>query len=129
MIFIAYFVKYDTKTSIFLKLKTILKKNIINFNFFQLNYVGTHFVMTLWAFDGHWMQKTLDFKLMLQTCEIDLFTYPILSKGPAEIALPVCEWQQVKTLSDMTWEHIGTIKLIKSIIKSDIYNLFYLNIW
>ena len=85
--------------------------------------------MTLWAFDGHWMQKILDFKLMFQTCDIDLFTYPTLSEGPAEIALPGCEWQQVKTLSYMTWEHIGTIKLIKSIIKSDIYNLFYLNIW
>ena len=36
-------------------------------------------------------KKTLDFKLMLQTCEIDLFTYTTLSKGPAEIALPGCE--------------------------------------
>ena len=37
------------------------------------------------------MQKTLDFKLMLQICEIDLFDYPILTKRPAEIALPGCD--------------------------------------
>ena len=43
---------------------------------------------------------------MLQTCEIDLFTYHTLTKRPA-----------------------GTIKLITNIIKSDIYNLFYLKIW
>ena len=95
---------------------------------FQLNYVGTYFVMTVWAFGGHWMQKTLDFKLLLQTCEIDLFAYPTLTKRPAEIALPGCKWQQVKTLSHMTWEHIGIIKLIKNIIQSHIYNLFYLKI-
>ena len=95
---------------------------------FQLNYVGTYFVMTVWAFGGHWMQKTLDFKLLLQTCEIDLFAYPTLTKRPAEIALPGCEWHQVKTLSHMNWEHIGIIKLIKTIIKSHIYNLFYLKI-
>ena len=35
--------------------------------------------------------KTLDFKLLLQTCEIDLFTYPTLATRPAEIALPGCE--------------------------------------
>ena len=52
-----------------------------------------------------------------------------LTTRPAEIALPGCEWQQVKTLSYMTWEHIGNIKLIKNIIKSDITNLFYLKIW
>ena len=75
------------------------------------------------------MQKTLDFKLLLQTCEIDLFDYPTLTKSHAEIALPGCEWQQVKTLSYITWEHIGTIKLIKKYYKSDIYNLFYLKIW
>ena len=69
------------------------------------------------------MQKTLDFKLLLETCEIDLFlpTLPSL-KRPAEIVLPGCERQQ--TLSYMTWEHIGSIKLIKNIIKSDIYSLF-----
>ena len=66
---------------------------------------------------------------MLQTCEIDLFTYPTLTKRAAEIALPGCEWQQVKTLSYMTCEHIWTIILIKNNIKSDIYNLFYLKIW
>ena len=66
---------------------------------------------------------------MLQICEIDLFAYPTLTKRSAEIALPGCDRQQVNTLSYMTWEHIGTIKLIKNIIKSDIYNLFYLKIW
>ena len=85
--------------------------------------------MTVLAFGGHWMQKTLDFKLLLQTCEIDLFDYPTLTKRPAWIALLGCEWQQVKTLSYMTWEHIWTIKLIKNIMKSDIYNLFYPKIW
>ena len=94
-----------------------------------MNYVGTYIVMTVWAFVGHWMQKTLDFKLLLQTCEIDLFAYPTLTKRHAEIALSGCEWQQVKMLSYMTWEHIGTIKLINNIIKSDNYNLFYLKIW
>ena len=82
--------------------------------------------MTVWAFGGHWMQKTLDFKLMLQTCDIDLFTYPTLTKRPAEIALPGCEWQQVKTLSYMTWEHIGTIKLITSIIKKVIFIIYFI---
>ena len=49
--------------------------------------------MTVWAFSGHWMQKKpIDFKLLLQTCDIDLFTYPTLSKRPAEIALLGCEW-------------------------------------
>ena len=47
--------------------------------------------MTLRAFGGHWMQITFDFKLMLQICEIDLFTYPTLTKRPAEIALPGCD--------------------------------------
>ena len=72
------------------------------------------------------MQKTLDFKLLIQTCEIGLFAYPALTKRPSEIALPGCESQQVKTLSYMTSEYIGTIQLIKNIIKSHIYNLFYL---
>ena len=31
--------------------------------FSQLHYVGTHVVMTVLAFGGHWMQKTLYFKL------------------------------------------------------------------
>ena len=34
---------------------------------------------------------TLDFKLLLQIFEIDLFTYPTLTKFPAEIALPGCD--------------------------------------
>ena len=115
MIFIAYFVlKYD-KNEIFFLLKNILKK-YYHF-FFQLSYVGTYIIMTVWAFGVHWMQKTLDFKLLLHTCEINLFTYPTLNTRRAEIALPGCEWQQVKTLYYMTWEHIGTIKLIKNIIK------------
>ena len=58
--------------------------------YLQLHYVGTHFVMTVCAFGGHWMQNTLDFKLLLQTSEIDLFTYPTLTKHP-EIALPGCD--------------------------------------
>ena len=70
------------------------------------------------------MQKTLDFKLLFETCEIDLFSYPTITKHPAEIVLPGCEWLQVKKLSYMTWEDIGTIKLIKNIVKSDIYSLF-----
>ena len=35
--------------------------------------------------------KTLDFKLMLQICEIELFAYPTLTKRPAKIALPGCD--------------------------------------
>ena len=73
--------------------------------------------MTVWAFGSYCLQKKLDFKLLLQTCEIDLFSYPTLTKRHAEITLPGCEWQQVKTLSYMTWEHIGTIKLINNIKK------------
>ena len=47
VIFIAYFsLKYDKKRE-FLKLKTILKKILPLLNFFQWNYVGTHFVMTV----------------------------------------------------------------------------------
>ena len=40
-----------------------------------------------WSSDA----KTLDFKLMLQICEIDLFAYPTLTKSPAEITLPGCD--------------------------------------
>ena len=29
--------------------------------------------------------------LQLHTCEIDFFTYPTLTKRPAEIALPGCD--------------------------------------
>ena len=36
-------------------------------------------------------KKTLDFKLLLETCEIDLFSYNTLTKRPAEIALLGCE--------------------------------------
>ena len=105
MIIITYFIlKYD-KNGIFLIKKSKILSILI---FSQLHYVGTHVVMTVCAFGGHCMQKTLDFKLMLQICEIDLF----LTKRPVEIVLPGCEWQQVKTLSYMTWEHTGTIKLI-----------------
>ena len=60
------------------------------------------------------MQTTFCFKLMLQIGEIDLFTYPTLTKRPAEIALPGCDNDNktlVKTLSQMTREHTGTIKL------------------
>ena len=35
---------------------------------------------------------------MLQICEIDLFTYPTLTKRPAEIALPGCD-------NDNKWKH------------------------
>ena len=38
----------------------------------------------------HGCKKTLDFKLLLETCEIDLFTYPTLTKRPAGIALLGC---------------------------------------
>ncbi len=107
-------------------IKKITQKILSILIFSQLRYAGTHVVMTVWAFGGHWMQKTLDFKLMLQICEIDLFAYPTLTKRPAEIALPGCEWQQV---SYMTWEQLEPSNWLKDIIKSDIYNVFYLKIW
>ena len=70
----------------------VLIKKMLSILFFsQMHYVGIHVVMTVWAFGGHWMQKTLDFKLMLQIFEIDLFAYPTLTKRPAEIALPGCD--------------------------------------
>ena len=57
-------------------------------------------------------KKTLDFKLILHICEIDLFTYPTLTKSPAEIILArLWQWQQVKTVSYVTREHTGTIKV------------------
>ena len=61
-------------------------------------------------------KKNIDFNLLLETFEIYLFTYATLTKRPAEIALLGCEWQHVKTLYYMTYEHIGTIKLIKKIV-------------
>ena len=79
------------KTGHFLILKITPNKILPILIFCQLHYVGTHFVMTVRAFGGHWMQKTLDFKLLLQTSEIDLLTYPTLTKHPAEIALPGCD--------------------------------------
>ena len=78
-------------TSGYFLIKKIPQKILSIFIFSQLHYVGTHVVMTVWAFRGRWMQKTLDFKLMLQICEIDLFTNPTLKKSPAEIALPGCD--------------------------------------
>ena len=77
------------KTGYFLIKKITPKKILSILIFSQLHYVGTHVAMIVWAFDGHWMQKTLDFKLMLHIC--DLFTYPTLTKSPAEIALPGCD--------------------------------------
>ena len=86
------------KTGIFL-IKKITKKKLLSILiFFQLNYVGTHFVVTLWLFGGHRIQTTFDFKPMLHICEIDLFTYPTLTKRPAEIALPGCD-------NDNKWKH------------------------
>ena len=50
------------KTGYFL-IKQITQKNtIIKTDFFQLNYVGTHFFMTVCAFGGHWMQKYILFQ-------------------------------------------------------------------
>ena len=86
------------KTGHFLIKKITKKKQLSILILFQFNYVGTHFGMTLWAFGGHWMQTTFDFKLILQICEIDLFTYPTLTKRPAEIALPGCD-------NDNKWKH------------------------
>ena len=83
--------------------------------------------MTVWALGAHWMQKTTWFQASVTNREIDLFTYPTLTKRPAEIALPGFEWQQVKTLYYMTCEHIGTIKLILNIfvLKSDKNEIFF----
>ena len=72
MILTAYFVLKDDKNRIFLILKNTQKNVLLILIFFQLNYVGTHFFMIVWAFGGHWMQKTFDLKLMLQICEIDI---------------------------------------------------------
>ena len=74
------------KTGIFL-IKKITQFFLSILIFFPVELCCTHFVMTLWAFGGHWMQTTFDFKLMLLISEIDLFTYPTLTKRPAEIAL------------------------------------------
>ena len=98
LIVIAYFLlKYDKKTIIVL-IKNHSKKY---YHFFNLSSVELCWhtlchdrVSIWWSLDA----KTLDFKLQLQTCEIDLFTYPTLTKRPAEIALLGCEWQQVKML-------------------------------
>ena len=79
------------QTGIFLIKNITQKKLLLILIFLKLNYVGTHFVVTLLVFGGHWIQTTFDFKLMLQICEIDLFTYPTLTKRPAEIALPGCD--------------------------------------
>ena len=79
------------KTGYFL-IKTITQKKILSiFIFSQLHYVGSHVVMIIWAFDGHWMKKTLEFKLMFPIGDIYLFTYPTLTKSPAEIPLPGCD--------------------------------------
>ena len=43
----------------YLKIKNLTQKNIIDFEWFKLNYVGAHFVMTTWAFGVHWMEKHL----------------------------------------------------------------------
>ncbi len=79
------------KTGYFVIKKITPKKLLSIFICSQLHYVGIHVVMIVWAFGGHWMQNTFDFKLMLQICEINLFTYPTLTKSPAEIALPGCD--------------------------------------
>ena len=60
------------KTGHFLIYKITQKKLLSILICFQLNYVGTHFVVAYWVFGGHRMQKTFYFKLMLQICEIDI---------------------------------------------------------
>ena len=77
MIFTGYFVlKYD-KNGIFFNLKKYHKKKLLLIlTFFPLNYVGTHVFMIVGAFGGHWMQKTFDFKLMLQILKLTFSPTP-----------------------------------------------------
>ena len=110
VIFIAYFVlKYD-KNGICFNNKNYPTKILSILILFQLHYVGTHFVMTVWAFGGHWIQKHL----------ISSFCYtPVkltFSPTPSQKALLRSPCQAVtmktsQTLSQMTREHTGTIKL------------------
>ena len=78
---------YD-KNGYFL-IKKLPKQILYIFIFSQLHcHDRMNIVMNELTFGGHLVQTTLDFKLMLQICEIYLFTYPTLTKSPAEIALP-----------------------------------------
>ena len=77
MIFLTYFIlKYD-KNGIFL-IKKITQKILSILIFSHLHYADIHVVMTV----CHWMQKTLDFKLMLQISEIYIFHLPHPHKRP-----------------------------------------------
>ena len=49
-----------------------------------LSWSYEHFMVIGW-------KKPLDFKIMLHICDIYLFTYPTLTKSPAEIPLPGCD--------------------------------------
>ena len=118
------------KTIYFFKLKTILKKEDQFYFIFQLNYVGIYFAMTVWAIGVHWMQKKpLNSKLLLQTREIDLFAYPTLTKRPARDRLARLWMTTNENVILYDLEHIGIMKLIEHIIKSDMYSLFCLIIW
>ena len=64
---------------------------MINCKWFTIALRWHVLFVTVLAFCARWEQTTLDFKLLLQICEIDLFTYPTLTKCPAEIALPGCD--------------------------------------
>ena len=76
--------------------------------------------MTVWAFGGHWVEKTLDFKLLLQTHEIDLFTFPTLTKSPAEIALSGCDndnkWKRYLIWPENTLEPSNWLKIFYKVI-------------
>ena len=76
----------------FFKIKNHTKTNSITCYLFSVElcwHTLCHDRVSIWwSLDA---KKTLDFKLLLETCEIDLFTYPTLTKRPAEIVLPGCE--------------------------------------
>ena len=75
----------------------------INFNCFQLHYV--------WVFAGHWMQKHLILSFCYTPMKLTFSPTPPSQKALPRSPARLWQWQQVKTLSQMTREHTGTIKL------------------
>ena len=71
----------DVRTELYNRLQWWHPKYIwLIVNYLQLHYVGIYFFGTMWAFCADWIKKTLDVRLPLHICEIDVFTYPTLRK-------------------------------------------------
>ena len=124
--------KYDKQRHIY-NIKIITPKHIwLIVNYLQLHYVDMRFFVTVWSFGGHWMQQTLDFKPLLPISEIDVFTYPTLTKSPAGIALPGCDndnkWTHYLIWLENTRQGGATNSLNKALFGLGLLTIYYIKL-